>query len=371
LGIKPHWWYCVKVLTLLDFPVQEGCRKMKPLARWLAVAIVALLYTFPASGQNPNNPIDDALLRWYTANLSVLFTGNGLSPNYPIRIAFDGKNMWITDSQANSVTKLRASDGACVGTCMFSVGNSPTGLAFDGANIWVANALDNTVTKLQAASGTVLGTYATGPGPWDVAFDGSKIWISNNGISSNNNTVTVLNAVDGSLFGTFTAGPAGTSVTGLAFDGSYMWVGNSTFTEESITYTVTRLLASNGACGSPCTFNVGRGPFGLAYDGTHIWVSNTYDGTVTELLASTGGIVATINVGGCDPCGGGVAFDGANVWVALQLPSQVAKIQASSGLVMGTFQLGPNTNTPEGVAFDGANIWVVYGPYGRGGVYKL
>jgi hypothetical protein len=44
------------------------------------------------------------------------------------------------------VSKLRASDGALLGT--FAVGNTPFGVAFDGANIWVANDLGNTVSKL-------------------------------------------------------------------------------------------------------------------------------------------------------------------------------------------------------------------------------
>jgi DNA-binding beta-propeller fold protein YncE len=43
------------------------------------------------------------------------------------------------------VTKLRASDGANLGT--FPVGAVPTGVAFDGANIWVANYGSDTVSK--------------------------------------------------------------------------------------------------------------------------------------------------------------------------------------------------------------------------------
>jgi hypothetical protein len=40
--------------------------------------------------------------------------------------------------------KLRANDGACVGTtCTFAVGSNPAGVAFDGAYIWVANSGSN------------------------------------------------------------------------------------------------------------------------------------------------------------------------------------------------------------------------------------
>jgi len=53
----------------------------------------------------------------------------------PRGMAFDGSNIWVANSGENTVTKLRASDGVCVGTCTFSVGTTPNFLAFDGANI--------------------------------------------------------------------------------------------------------------------------------------------------------------------------------------------------------------------------------------------
>src|SRR5207247_8331811 len=69
----------------------------------------------------------------------------------PRGVAFDGASVWVANSQSNSVTKLRASDGANLGT--FPVGTQPFGVAFDGANIWVANLGSNTVTKLRARDG--------------------------------------------------------------------------------------------------------------------------------------------------------------------------------------------------------------------------
>jgi DNA-binding beta-propeller fold protein YncE len=66
-------------------------------------------------------------------------------------MAFDGANIWVSNNTSNNVTKLRASDGACVGgvpNCTFSVGTQPASMAFDGANIWVSNSLSNTVSKL-------------------------------------------------------------------------------------------------------------------------------------------------------------------------------------------------------------------------------
>jgi DNA-binding beta-propeller fold protein YncE len=64
----------------------------------------------------------------------------------PQYIAFDGANIWVTNSGNNSVTKLRAIDGSLDHT--FPVGALPSGIAFDGAHIWVTNVESNTVSKL-------------------------------------------------------------------------------------------------------------------------------------------------------------------------------------------------------------------------------
>jgi hypothetical protein len=58
-------------------------------------------------------------------------------------VAFDGANVWVTN--AESVTKLRASDGALLGT--FNI-DAAGGVAFDRANVWVTSESSGTVTKL-------------------------------------------------------------------------------------------------------------------------------------------------------------------------------------------------------------------------------
>ena len=95
----------------------------------------------------------------------------------PRDIAFDGKNIWVTNGNDNTVTELKASDGSLVGT--YPVGQQPRGIAFDGENIWVANSLGNSVTKLQASDGAVLDTITVGLNPQSVLFDGTSIWVTN------------------------------------------------------------------------------------------------------------------------------------------------------------------------------------------------
>ena len=67
------------------------------------------------------------------------------SGNGPQGIAFDGANIWVANFASDNVSKLRASDGANLGT--FATGNYPVGIAFDGANIWVTNDFSDSVSK--------------------------------------------------------------------------------------------------------------------------------------------------------------------------------------------------------------------------------
>src|SRR5689334_561748 len=115
----------------------------------------------------------------------------------------------------------------------FPVGNGPVYLAFDGANIWCTNFDDNTVTKLRASDGVIQGTFPVGDFPLFLTFDGANIWVAN---SSGSPTVTKLRASDGELLGTFSAGPSNPS--GIAWDGANIWVTNTSVGR------VTKLLGS-------------------------------------------------------------------------------------------------------------------------------
>ena len=61
------------------------------------------------STQNPNQL---AVLHWYTANQTTSFT----TGKTPIACAFDGASMWVVNFGDNTVSKLRANDGAVLGT---------------------------------------------------------------------------------------------------------------------------------------------------------------------------------------------------------------------------------------------------------------
>ena len=97
-------------------------------------------------------------------------------------ICYDGANIWVTNSDGNSVVKLNPEDGSIIG--IYEVGLAPYGICFDGMNIWVANKGSDSVTKLRANDGIVLGTYTVGIAPVSVCFDGLNIWVANSGSNS-------------------------------------------------------------------------------------------------------------------------------------------------------------------------------------------
>jgi outer membrane protein assembly factor BamB len=142
-------------------------------------------------------------------NLGTFNTGGSVA------VAFDGRYVWVT-TYHQSVVRLNQ-DGSSAGT--FQVGRNPVGVAFDGVDIWVANSNDNTVTKLKARDGTTLATYDTPGSPYGIAFDGTNIWIT----LPDQAALVKMRASDGTIL--YTPGVIGPA-TGIAFDGANIWTGN-------------------------------------------------------------------------------------------------------------------------------------------------
>jgi len=119
---------------------------------------------------------------------------------------FDGANIWVTDQTSVHLWKLDSA-GAILQTV--TVGADPLYPVFDGANIWVPNFSSDSVSVVRASNGAVLATL-TGNGligPGSVAFDGQRILITNNTLSSSPNSVSLWKAADLTPLGFFETGP--------------------------------------------------------------------------------------------------------------------------------------------------------------------
>jgi len=190
--------------------------------------------------------------------------------NGPIGVAFDGTNIWVTNSTSNTVSKIDASSGSYLAT--YAVGSNPRGVVFDGTSIWVANYLSNTVTKLEASNGQLLGNFAVGSGPYFMSVNGTNntIWVANR----NSNNVMELNQSGGIQNTIATA----SQPQYLTFDGTNMWVScyNSARVEE---------ISSSGVVLKNISVSAHGGPTGLTWD--------VYDGLIWGV--TWGGYVYSLN----------------------------------------------------------------------------
>ena len=66
----------------------------------------------------------------------------------------------------------------------YTVGNGPVAAAFDGTNIWVTNLNDGTVSKVVVATGVVTTPLAGLSGPAGIVFDGTNLWVAESGNNS-------------------------------------------------------------------------------------------------------------------------------------------------------------------------------------------
>lgn len=233
-------WRSALTLAAINSPGTTACPKyyLGLIFRTLLLGVTGLLLaSAPAWAVDPPGPVQ---------RLQV-----GMAP---IGITFDGESIWVANSLDNTVSKLRPSDGALLGT--FPTGLDPAKMVFDGANIWVACFLSDEVLKFRASDGVIEGTFSTGGHPNGITFDGANIWIANN----DDATLTKLRASDGALLGTFAVDRFPSDLT---FDGENIWV--------SAIATVNKVRASDGVIVG--TFTGIENPRGIVFDGANIWVA--------------------------------------------------------------------------------------------------
>jgi|ERR1700691_4181778 len=321
------------------------------------VAMVAAVFLFALqlSAQNPNNPIQIALLRWYPAN-----TVAQLSPcTEPEGMAFDGSHIWVACSGANELQEFNASDGALVRTVTGLDG--PTALAYDGANIWVVNYAGNSVAEVNASSGVInpAGPFPVQSEPSGIAFDGTNIWVTNYGSNSISQVVATTGAVTNhALSGCST--PYGVAFE--SFDGLNLWVACH---DSNV---VAEVSTSTG--GVLQTVPVGQGPLSVVYDGEtgetngpFVWVTNSGGGTVSKISLTTFTAPPGFSAGS-EPYG--MVFDGLFIWVTNPGVGTVTKLYQSNGATAGTFTPGA---TPFFMGFDGGNVYV--SNHGGGTISKM
>ena len=97
----------------------------------------------------------------------------------PTHIAVGEGAYWITDADADTVSRIDPATSAVIQT--ISVGNSPSGITTGNGAVWVANSLDGTVWRIDPKTNKVVQKIDVGNGPLGVVYAAGSVWVANTG----------------------------------------------------------------------------------------------------------------------------------------------------------------------------------------------
>ncbi|MEW6510431.1 MAG: YCF48-related protein [Bacteroidota bacterium] len=214
--------------------------------------------------------VDDVLLQKGMVNVPVVldsFPSPGLSPR---GLAFDGTNLWCSETYGQLIYKL--SDSGSTISSFASPGTTPTGLAWDGANLWNADLGGAQIYKL-SPTGSVLSSFASpGSTPSGLTWDGTGLWNSDIGTD----TLWRLSTTGGVL-ASVTA--PGTYHYGMAWDGQSLYLVD---VDALLIYRMDPGGNVLDYYSVPGTF-----PNGLAWDGANFWLSDRSANLIYKLQVVT------------------------------------------------------------------------------------
>jgi hypothetical protein len=231
-----------------------------------------------------------------------------------------------------------------------NVGLDPDGVSADGLNLWVANTDGNTVSRVTAATGGVTGTWTGATAAFDTLVARGKVFVlGKDGVLFQIDPTLAPGAVSE------VATDLGTECVGLAFDGSSIW-GTCSGSGGNNNGNLFRV---NLAPLSVAKFN-GGDPAGILFDGTDLWVTDRIADTLTRrtLGGQTTDVPLTAANGPGFP-----AFDGINLWVPdLNDRMFVVRVKDSIGnsvtpTVIATLT-GNGLLAPTAASFDGQRVLV-------------
>ncbi len=220
----------------------------------------------------------------------------------------------------------------------FAVGRGPDGIALGAGAVWVAASRGGTLTRIDPASGATA-SVDVGPNPDSVVVALGSVWVTVTDAGkvvrvSTDRRPQVLESID-----------VGARPEGIAASGRAIWVTNSG------DGTLTQIIASTGE--THTVTGVGRGPVDVAIGAGAVWVANSSDGTVARVDGGRRELAATIR--GIGPNPRAVAIVGRDVWVATADDGRAWRIGGDSNAVTGSVKVG---GTPRDIATDGEHLWV-------------
>jgi YVTN family beta-propeller protein len=237
--------------------------------------------------------------------------------------------------------------GSTGGLGTTTVGHQPLLLKSDGADLWVPNSESDTVSRVRASDGKLLDTWTGATFPVGVLVAMGRVFVTGQTLFENGNLFIIDPTQAGGQVTEVTGSGLGVNPQGIAFDGSRIWTANPGGSVSIVTPAMTPPWAVT-------TVKTGFShPQGMLFDGSNIWVT---DGAANTLLKldQTAAIIQTVMVGSEPRL---PAFDGTNIWVPNSSANSVSVVRAATGAVIATLT-GNGLNAPEQAAFDGQRILV-------------
>jgi YVTN family beta-propeller protein len=143
-----------------------------------------------------------------------------LDPNAgPTGIALGADAVWVTDSEANNVTRV---DPTGLVTAQ-AVGHGPSGIAVGKSAVWVADTRDNTLIRIDPNTKAQTSTIPVGRSPAGVSLGAGSVWVANAG----DGTVMRIDPVTEKVIATI---PVGGSPQAITIAGGRAWVSVDTLT---------------------------------------------------------------------------------------------------------------------------------------------
>jgi len=269
----------------------------------------------------------------------------------PTHVAYGQGAYWVTNADANSVSKIDPATRAVIDTIP-NVGHSPSGITVGNGDVWVANSLDGTVVRIDPHTDTIAQTIDVGNGPTGITAGAGSIWVANTA----DGTITKIDAATGRP--TKTAFPV--AATELAYGAGALW---------ATQHTTNQVARIDPRTGDAVSVQVGNGPTGIAFGDGTAWVANSLDGTVSRIDPDTNTVEALIPVGDGAT---GVAYDADGVWVSNEYGGTLVKIDPRTNLPGKPIRLG---GRPQGIAVANGNVLVgvstAFGAGHRGGTLTM
>jgi len=250
-------------------------------------------------------------------------TGVAASFSNPSGITNDGTNLYVTDTDNNTIRKIviatgvvttlagnaNALGGTADGTGSAASFITPYGITTDGTNLYVTTSYGGSIRKIVIASGvvtTLTGAAAAGlTFPSGITTDGTNLYVTDFGSFTIRKTV-IATGVTTTLAGTANTGGTadGTGAAalfinpmGIATDNTNLYVtdGNRIRKIVIATGVVTTLAGSTSSgsvdgTGSAARFDT---PMGITIEGNNLYVADMYSLAIRK-IDITSGVVTTV-----------------------------------------------------------------------------